>query len=48
MGIHLEWYRREICTRERHTHGYEGELECLLTRLAQLRAAEQSLKGRTP
>lgn len=40
MGIALEWYRREICQREGHTHDEAGELECILLRLAQVRAAE--------
>lgn len=46
MGLALETYRREVCMREGHTHGEAGELDCLLMRLAQLRAAEESaLRG---
>lgn len=40
MGPALDWYRREVCLREGHTHGDVGELDCLLMRLAQLRTLE--------
>lgn len=30
-----DWYRREICERQRHTHGEKGELECVLLNLAE-------------
>lgn len=38
MGYYLDWYRRLVCEAEGHTHGEEGELDCILTRLAQVRA----------
>lgn len=40
MGLALEWYRREICQREGHTHGEAGELDCILQRLAEIRARQ--------
>lgn len=40
MGLALDWYRREICEREAHTHGEPGELHCLLLRLAQVRSLQ--------
>ncbi len=41
MGESLEWYRREICKREGHTHGDAGELDCILIRLAEIRARQR-------
>lgn len=38
MGVALDWYRREFCLKERHTHGEAGELNCILSKLAELRA----------
>lgn len=38
MGYYLDWYRRLVCEAEGHTHGEEGELDCILMRLAQVRA----------
>jgi hypothetical protein len=32
-----DWYRREICEKEGHTHGPEGELDCAMYRTALLR-----------
>jgi len=26
----IEWFRREVCRKQGHTHGMKGELECLL------------------
>ena len=42
MGDALNWYRREVCQREGHTHGEAGELDCILLRIAQGRAAQAS------
>lgn len=38
MGLALDWYRHDFCQKEGHTHGEAGELDCMLLRLAQLRA----------
>ena len=40
MGLALDWYRREICQKEGHTHGDAGELDCLLMRYAQMRTQQ--------
>lgn len=37
MGEALDWYRREVCAKEGHVHGEEGEMDCLVTRLARPR-----------
>jgi hypothetical protein len=42
MGVALDWYRREICQRESHTHGDAGELDCILHRLADLRLQQRN------
>src|SRR5581483_2936785 len=42
MGYYLDWYRRLICQAEGHTHGEAGQLDCILTRLAQVRATEDA------
>lgn len=34
MGEALDWYRREICAKEGHTHGEAEEMDCILARLA--------------
>ncbi|MFA5861590.1 MAG: hypothetical protein WDA16_07835 [Candidatus Thermoplasmatota archaeon] len=36
-----DWYRREICQLEGHTHGPEGELKCILLRLAKTTAEDE-------
>jgi len=38
MGLALDWYRREICQKEAHTHGEAGELDCMLRKMAEVRA----------
>ena len=45
MGLALDWYRKEVCEREGHTHGDAGELDCILMRLAQARAAASNAIG---
>jgi hypothetical protein len=44
MGYYLDWYRRLVCEAEGHTHGEEGELDCILLKFAQVRAAETEVK----
>lgn len=45
MGAARDWYVREICKKEGHSHGEAGELECALNRIAQLRAAQAHLQS---
>lgn len=47
MGYYLDWYRRLVCQAEGHTHGEEGELDCILMKLAQVRAEENAAKHAT-
>lgn len=34
----LSWFRRQFCSRHGHTHGPDGELDCLLNHLALARS----------
>lgn len=38
MGVALDWYRREFCLKEGHTHGDAGEMSCILLKMAELAA----------
>jgi hypothetical protein len=33
----IAWYRVHICETERHKHGAEGELQCMMERYLRLR-----------
>jgi hypothetical protein len=48
MGYYLDWYRRLVCEAEGHTHGEEGELEGILTRLARLQKEERPTRKSEP
>lgn len=37
----LEWYRQSICRRQSHTHGPDGELDCLLLTYADLKRGKR-------
>lgn len=45
MGEDLDRYRHDVCAAEKHTHGEEGELQCILANLARRLAGRAAQPG---
>lgn len=47
MGEDLDRYRRDVCGAEKHTHGPEGEIDCVLRSIVRLRRFGDGLNQAT-